>query len=216
MNDVNEPLTHQAVPVDRPVARLEPAIENQLGALRLQMVRQAYVARQLQARSAWRAEQARMEAAAARVETERARHQAQQADTRAEEARGEARQADTRATVAERKLRYAVIELNSFRNANIWSFLRSKMKDRRLARLIKSSSLFDAEWYIMRYPDVAAHGIEPAYDYLCNSILLDRDPSPKFDSSWYLNKYSDVVQMNPLVHYLLFGLKEARQIRPVE
>jgi hypothetical protein len=45
-----------------------------------------------------------------------------------------------------------------------------------------------------------------------------RDPSPHFDTAWYLAYYPDVAasKTNPLIHYLLHGVKEGRHARPSE
>ena len=46
----------------------------------------------------------------------------------------------------------------------------------------------------------------------------DYSPSEKFDTEFYYNTYHDIkhVNMNPLVHYINFGQKEGRKIRPVK
>jgi lipopolysaccharide biosynthesis protein len=90
--------------------------------------------------------------------------------------------------------------------------------DRLHARLIRSSLLFDANWYLERYPDVRAAGVDPALHYVRHGAANFRDPSPFFDSAWYLAYYSDVAAsgMNPLVHYLRHGAKEGRHARPSE
>ena len=82
-------------------------------------------------------------------------------------------------------------------------------------KLISQSSLFDAAWYLSRYPDVAASPWDPVTHYLRVGGLLGRDPSAGFSTRWYLAAYPDVAQagMNPLVHYLRHGQGEGR--RPV-
>jgi len=80
--------------------------------------------------------------------------------------------------------------------------------------LIRSSPLFDAEWYGQQYADVLAVGIDPAEHYLWLGARLGRNPSPYFDSVGYLNLHRDVAArgMNPLLHYLRSGEKEGREI----
>jgi hypothetical protein len=93
-----------------------------------------------------------------------------------------------------------------------------KFGERRQAKLIRNSPLFDTAWYVQRYPEVVASGLDPAYDFLWNAVPLGRNPSPRFDSSWYLLRHSDVAQkrINPLLHYILFGAAEGREIRPAK
>ena len=81
-------------------------------------------------------------------------------------------------------------------------------------RLILGSGLFDKNWYLAQYPDVAAKKVNPIWHYLFWGGFEDRDPGPKFSSSWYLSNYPDVTEkrMNPLVHYLRFGKAEGRRI----
>ena len=81
--------------------------------------------------------------------------------------------------------------------------------------LVRASSLFDANWYLETYPDVAQAQIDPALHYVKYGGAEGRNPGPLFDTAWYLNTHSDVAQsgLNPLVHYLLFGALENREIR---
>ena len=70
--------------------------------------------------------------------------------------------------------------------------------------LIASSSLFDADWYLKQYPDVAAAKLDPALHYLRHGASEGRDPSALFSTRAYLDLYPSVAQsrINPLVHYL--------------
>lgn len=85
---------------------------------------------------------------------------------------------------------------------------------RRHIELLSASELFDGDWYLAAYPDVAASGINPARHYLRFGAEEGRDPGPRFSTSQYLERYPDVVRagMNPLLHYLKFGLEERREI----
>ena len=82
---------------------------------------------------------------------------------------------------------------------------------------IASSDLFDAEWYLATYPEVAAAGWAPEFDYLRFGVIRQRHPSPRFDGPWYVQRYDDGRESgaNPLVHYLLFGRAEGRETRAV-
>jgi hypothetical protein len=82
---------------------------------------------------------------------------------------------------------------------------------------LAGSGLFDGEYYLTTYPDVAAAKLEP-FSHYCNFGWREgRRPNPYFDSSWYLQQYPDVVSatMNPLLHYVRHGDREGRRPIPV-
>lgn len=85
------------------------------------------------------------------------------------------------------------------------------------AEKIISSGLFDAEWYVNKYPDVRLSGLNPLRHYLRIGYGLDRDPGPKFCGSAYLSANPDVLaaDISPLLHYINNGIKEGRTQRPV-
>ncbi|WP_162314779.1 glycosyltransferase [Pseudoxanthomonas yeongjuensis] len=64
--------------------------------------------------------------------------------------------------------------------------------------------MFDAVWYVNKYPDVASLSIEPAEHYLRYGARLLRDPGPNFSTRRYLSENSgvDFATSNPLLHYL--------------
>jgi GT2 family glycosyltransferase/glycosyltransferase involved in cell wall biosynthesis len=74
---------------------------------------------------------------------------------------------------------------------------------------------FDAQWYLQRYPDIGATGMDAAVHYLYHGAAEGRLPGPQFDNSYYLsqldvpNRYA-----SPLLHYLaegeVLGLKPQR------
>ncbi len=72
---------------------------------------------------------------------------------------------------------------------------------------LRSSSLFDAAFYLALYPDVAASGIDPAIHYLATGASEGRNPGPNFDWQWYLGECPEAgsVGISPLLHYLRFG-----------
>jgi glycosyltransferase involved in cell wall biosynthesis len=83
---------------------------------------------------------------------------------------------------------------------------------RRNIALIASSHLFDRDWYLDRYPDVRAAGLDPLLHFLEYGAPEGRWPSSRFDSESYLQKNPDVREagVNPLLHYLRFGMQEGR------
>jgi glycosyltransferase involved in cell wall biosynthesis len=82
---------------------------------------------------------------------------------------------------------------------------------------ISSSGLFSPDWYLARYPDVAAAGIDPLEHYLRHGVAEERDPCPEFSTSGYLKRYPDVAEdgINPLLHYIRHGKDEARNPAPL-
>lgn len=70
--------------------------------------------------------------------------------------------------------------------------------------LIRSSRLFDEDWYLKTYPDVARAEIDPALHYLKFGGFESRNPGPNFDSKSYLalNQDAKKANINPLLHYI--------------
>lgn len=91
-----------------------------------------------------------------------------------------------------------------------WRILRSAPDPTRM--------LFDPDWYLRTYPDVAAAGIDPLRHYLQFGAAEGRDPSPFFCTRWYLETYPDVAEagINPLQHYLSHGIAEGRLPAPAK
>ena len=75
--------------------------------------------------------------------------------------------------------------------------------------LLKSTPLFDKDFYLTANSDVAAVGMDAYYHYLLFGAKEGRNPSLKFDSAFYLTNYKEVSesQINPLIHYLEIGEK---------
>ncbi|MEX2256572.1 MAG: class I SAM-dependent methyltransferase [Acidimicrobiia bacterium] len=69
------------------------------------------------------------------------------------------------------------------------------------------ASVFDAEYYLDRYPDVAAARVDPLEHYRSSGWTEGRDPSALFWTDWYLRRYRDVAALgrNPLEHHLEQG-----------
>jgi hypothetical protein len=61
----------------------------------------------------------------------------------------------------------------------------SEAESQRLAATIRASGLFDEEWYLRTYPEVARSGRDPILDYLENGAAAGRNPSPLFDTLFY-------------------------------
>ncbi|MGO3783130.1 MAG: hypothetical protein ACTJG4_09465 [Vreelandella alkaliphila] len=119
-------------------------------------------------------------------------------------------------------------ELNSITNSPRWKLVsplnRHDKKNKKVRaeqlqqqkKQVAHSGLFDAEWYLQAYPDIAEAAIDPIEHYLTMGAYEGRNPSEVFDTSWYLLYYQDVTDsgLNPLVHYIRYGQKENRATRP--
>ncbi|MCA9837726.1 MAG: hypothetical protein KC422_12485 [Trueperaceae bacterium] len=70
--------------------------------------------------------------------------------------------------------------------------------------LMENSGLFDKNWYLQHYPDVAKSGMNPAEHYLLFGAAEMRNPSANFNTAAYLRQHPELLRskLNPLVHYL--------------
>jgi hypothetical protein len=77
--------------------------------------------------------------------------------------------------------------------------------------------LFDPAFYLRKYPDVAAAGVNPLCHYLKYGAAELRQPHPLFDPSFYLDRNPDVRRagVNPLLHYVRHGAAEDRKPHPL-
>lgn len=65
---------------------------------------------------------------------------------------------------------------------------------------------FWGAWYLERYQDVAAAGLNPLQHFEQHGAFELRDPSPLFDVDWYSRTYRvDLTSINPLSHFLREG-----------
>jgi hypothetical protein len=81
-------------------------------------------------------------------------------------------------------------------------------KSKRLARAIPHQRalrrVFDAEFYLARYPDVKFAGMNPLAHYLIHGAAEDRKPHPLFEPNYYFNQCPEAraAGCNPLIHFL--------------
>ncbi|MDR0931759.1 MAG: hypothetical protein LBM70_01895 [Victivallales bacterium] len=76
---------------------------------------------------------------------------------------------------------------------------------------LESSPLFDPDFYLECYPDIAKSGLDPYYHYCLYGWREDREPSKDFSVHAYLEMNGDVKgKMNPLYHYIKYGKAENR------
>lgn len=85
-----------------------------------------------------------------------------------------------------------------------WNQRRKSVDKEKIAcDLVKQSDLFDAAWYLNKYPDVAQAQFEPAMHYLRHGANEGRNPGPWFDTNAYITAFGDSLDgKNPLLHYL--------------
>ena len=115
-----------------------------------------------------------------------------------------------------KSVRYALGLLRRAWRATIPSRLRALYTRQLYAELIDASDLIDRSWYLARYPDVRAAGVDPLLHYLDYGAAEGRNPSALFDTEFYLRTNPDVQEggANPLVHYLRHGRREGRVSAP--
>lgn len=82
--------------------------------------------------------------------------------------------------------------------------------------VMRESGLFDAAFYLERYPDVSEAGLDPLAHFDQFGWREGRKPNAIFDPAWYLRTYPDVgaEDVNPLVHYARSGWREGRDPAP--
>ena len=73
--------------------------------------------------------------------------------------------------------------------------------------IIRKSSFFDGAWYKEKYQIES----DPAYHYLNEGWLKNYNPSIKFSTADYLINNPDIHNINPLLHYEVFGKNEGRK-----
>ena len=104
-----------------------------------------------------------------------------------------------------------------------WRELRSLVGLRRateMARryaLLARHQLFEPDWYMARYHDLAGKVADPLLHFLVSGWREGRDPGARFDVHYYRTRHADVARsgVDPLLHYLSCGKAERRSaVRP--
>jgi len=93
----------------------------------------------------------------------------------------------------------------------------SAKKALNVAEHITKSGLFDEQWYLNRYPEVAKSELTAVEHFIKYGAEKGYNPSNLFDTCWYLKTYPDVAQgkINPLLHYIIYGKAENRLCQPI-
>lgn len=89
-----------------------------------------------------------------------------------------------------------------------------KVSDQLRKRLLENG-FFDASWYVKAYPEVSSKRRwknDPLQHFMTVGSDKSYSPGVWFNSEWYLSHNPDVEQaaVNPLVHYLYYGMNEGR------
>lgn len=94
---------------------------------------------------------------------------------------------------------------NTSEDIDFLDFVKIKSYD-----IIKSSNLFDVDFYLSKYPDVKFSNYDPIKHYLDLGAFENCNPNSTFNTKEYLNNHPhmDLKLINPLVHYILFGIFE--------
>ena len=79
---------------------------------------------------------------------------------------------------------------------------------------LAASALFDGNWYMARYPDVASTGLTAETHYLRLGADLNRDPGPGFCTGAYRAACPGLNGQNPLVHFERTGRAAGIQVDP--
>jgi len=69
--------------------------------------------------------------------------------------------------------------------------------------------VFDPDYYLRTYPDIAAAGVDPLVHYLDHGRSEGRRPTVLFDPEWYVEQNPDV-RGDPLEHFLDVGGQQGR------
>lgn len=88
---------------------------------------------------------------------------------------------------------------------------------KKIEKIIEDSGLFDKDWYLKRYVDLAKNHKDPIQHYILKGAFQGFFPNPIFDSAYYLENNLDVKRsgINPLVHFIKRGAKEKREPHPL-
>ncbi|MGQ9367397.1 hypothetical protein [Azospirillum sp. ST 5-10] len=92
----------------------------------------------------------------------------------------------------------------------------ARLRESRVRDAVETmTGLVDADWYRVRYPDVAAAQVDPRWHYLHHGWREERSPNPWFDPSWYRRTAmaGEDAGLSPLEHFVVTGA--AAGCRPV-
>ena len=88
----------------------------------------------------------------------------------------------------------------------------ARLRNDRIRAAIAGSGLLDGAWYLRKYRDVAAAGLDGLKHYIEHGWREDRAPNAYFDAAWYRAASGIARDDNPLLHYIRHG--EANGVWP--
>jgi tetratricopeptide (TPR) repeat protein len=70
---------------------------------------------------------------------------------------------------------------------------------------LRDSALFDADWYLTCYPDVAVEGADPVEHFVVSGAAERRNPNSYFKTASYYEAFPELTKatVNPLLHFLM-------------
>ena len=68
--------------------------------------------------------------------------------------------------------------ITSLLGTRSWPLLPKRVRLKRQVKLLKRSGLFDAQWYLEQYKDIAKEGVDPAWHYVAYGASERREPYP--------------------------------------
>jgi O-antigen biosynthesis protein len=79
----------------------------------------------------------------------------------------------------------------------------------------RKTGIIDSAWYLLRYSDVKASGMNPYWHFAMYGLYEGRAPHEGFDAAYYADNNQDIASAftNPLLHYALWGYSENRPCR---
>ena len=115
----------------------------------------------------------------------------------------------TRMSALEHRFRFGGPELEPLPNIKTDQMIQNEINT------IRKSGLFDAKWYIDKYPAAAAQ--DPLLHFMKVGVYTGNWPNPLFETDWYIARNPDVGRAghNPLCHYILHGEGENRRPTPL-
>ncbi|WP_217645718.1 hypothetical protein [Pseudoxanthomonas sp. GM95] len=111
-------------------------------------------------------------------------------------------EAEQAAPVATSVVKAPPVRLSLGRIVRFFNRCRDRWQANHVRARIQASGLFDPSWYIAKYPDVAASGIDPLEHYLQFGAGEGRGVGPNFDMTAYLALNPTARLGNPILHYL--------------
>ena len=112
--------------------------------------------------------------------------------------------------------------ISAIKNTFIWKliwpyrFVKDFFIYRRVYYVIKSSGLFDNDYYL-NSNNLNKVKVDPIKHFIETGAFNGKDPSPDFNVGYYLKNNPDVKQrnINPLYHYIMNGFMEKRQPKSI-